>query len=549
MTVLPQNPLEYRVKGKIRLPYANVVEPFEAWYSATLGKSLISYFSGMDTIFNFYQPQSHGVIWEICPIPRSDGIIKQTCLGRRGTRLKPIRAQPFIPNFQQFHLEKQNIYYRHTFCDKWTWNKTILHKINRYTFYTKHATSIPIQLIMFGYNNLFHNHYDHYIIDYEEYEGYQPHQLRDEKIFQLPNNIPCRLLSSKRLYDHHYQQQRLINSMQSLIPAEQTIDDPVDSLFHQFTHQYNKTYRYRDHHQHAKRQNYFRQHLRFIQSTNRKGLKYQLKLNHFADRSDKELWNFTQRHFKLNYGKLEHDVKNFITRYKLPFALDLNQSIADHLDWRDRGAISKIRDQGMCSSCWALSTTQAIESALYIQTGEKVELSSQSLVDCSWPFGNQGCSGGFISHTLAWIIKQRGIPTKSSYGQYLGRNGYCHHHDLTTGAKLKGYSQIPQGNMKALKVALAKVGPVTVSINTSPKSFLFYSSGVFYNDQCLGDYAHLDHNVLAIGYGRQHDQDYILIKNSWSAYWGDHGYIKISTRNNNCGLATNAYYPILALNN
>ena len=90
-------------------------------------------------------------------------------------------------------------------------------------------------------------------------------------------------------------------------------------------------------------------------------------------------------------------------------------------------------------------------------------------------------------------------------------------------------------------------GPVTVAINANPKAFTFYSNGVFSDPECRGRPEDLDHQVLAVGFGILKGQKYWLIKNSWSTFWGNDGYILISQEDNMCGVTTSPTFPKIKL--
>ncbi|POI20639.1 hypothetical protein CIB84_015617, partial [Bambusicola thoracicus] len=125
-------------------------------------------------------------------------------------------------------------------------------------------------------------------------------------------------------------------------------------------------------------------------------------------------------------------------------------------------------------------------------------------------------------------------------------NGYCHYNQSELVAPLAGYVTVEPGNAEALKAALFKHGPVAVNIDASHKSFTFYANGVYEEPHCGNETSELDHAVLAVGYGVLHGKSYWLIKNSWSTYWGNDGYILMAMKDNNCGVATAASFPILA---
>jgi len=138
------------------------------------------------------------------------------------------------------------------------------------------------------------------------------------------------------------------------------------------------------------------------------------------------------------------------------------------------------------------------------------------------------------------------IPTEHSY-PYLMVNGLCHversDNSLIT---ITGYVNVTSGDISDLQDALYSRGPISVSIDASPPSFSFYSSGVYYEEECKNGVNDLDHTVLAVGYGTENGEDYWIVKNSWSTHWGDNGYIKMSRKNNNCGVATTPTYVLLA---
>uniref|UniRef100_A0A8B9QIC4 Peptidase C1A papain C-terminal domain-containing protein n=1 Tax=Apteryx owenii TaxID=8824 RepID=A0A8B9QIC4_APTOW len=210
------------------------------------------------------------------------------------------------------------------------------------------------------------------------------------------------------------------------------------------------------------------------------------------------------------------------------------------------GAVTPVKDQAVCGSCWSFATTGAMEGALFLKTGVLTPLSQQVLIDCSWGFGNQACDGGEEWRAYEWIKKHGGIASTESYGPYLGQNGYCHYNQSEPAAQLASYVNVEPGSAAALKAALVKHGPVAVNIDASHKSFAFYANGVYEEPRCGNETAQLDHAVLAVGYGVLHGKSYWLVKNSWSTYWGNDGYILMAMKDNNCGVATEASFPILA---
>jgi len=223
-----------------------------------------------------------------------------------------------------------------------------------------------------------------------------------------------------------------------------------------------------------------------------------------------------------------------------------NVQLPDYVNWVEKGAVTGVKDQGVCGSCWTFGTTGTVEGAWFTKTGKLLSLSEQQIVDCAWGnwgSGNSGCDGGFAPPALEWIISNGGIALESSY-PYLMVDHWCIA-DTSSGVTVMSYVNVTEGEELSLQDAIANVGPVAVAIDASHPDFYFYLSGIYYQPACSNNINDLDHEVLAVGYGTDNGQDYWLVKNSWSTHWGQDGFVKMArNRGNNCGIATAATYAI-----
>ncbi|KAK3771605.1 hypothetical protein RRG08_018327 [Elysia crispata] len=213
------------------------------------------------------------------------------------------------------------------------------------------------------------------------------------------------------------------------------------------------------------------------------------------------------------------------------------------VDWREKGYVTNVKDQGPCGSCWAFSTTGGLEGQHFKATGQLANLSESNLIDCTRRYGNLGCRGGFMDNAYQYIIDNGGIDTEQSY-PYDPSEGLCFFTEKGIGATMSALKYVARKNETALQEAVANVGPVSVAINAD--LFHNYGGGVFDHPECPDD--KLDHAVLVVGYG--HDTvsglDYWIVKNSWSESWGMRGYIWMArNKNNQCGIASMAMYPVV----
>lgn len=187
--------------------------------------------------------------------------------------------------------------------------------------------------------------------------------------------------------------------------------------------------------------------------------------------------------------------------------------VPNSIDWRTKGAVTDVKNQGRCGSCWAFSSTGSLEGQHFVKTGKLVALSEQNLIDCSRFYGSRGCQGGWMQQAFTYVQRNRGIDTEELY-PYRGVNGFCRYNSRNSTAAIKGVVSIPEGNEDKLKEAIGTVGPVSVSIDASHASFQHYANGIYHESNCNAQ--NLDHAVLAVGYGTDDKgNDYYLVKNSW----------------------------------
>ncbi|XP_009083408.1 PREDICTED: counting factor associated protein D-like [Acanthisitta chloris] len=409
----------YHVTGVISLPYAEIREPFEAWYNLTAGKSRIEYYGGQVVTYQFGSIEPFGASFKVTPETTETEVNIRKCFRINGTNGDLITPQSVFPSLENFKWVREERF-RGQRCSVWQNVSYWGHKKNVYTLRVGSSAHgpVPLHYEVRGFNSLLGSHYDKYEIDYSSFSHRFP-----PSVFQLPEGE----LQCEQWPTASPEHRVVANPMQEFVGKGPETDHIHHHLFHRYKEQFGKSYDSEEEHEHRKHT--FIHNMRFVHSRNRAALSYTLALNHLADRTPQEL-----------------------------------------------AALRGHRHSGDPNN-----------------TGVLTPLSQQVLIDCSWGFGNYACDGGEEWRAYEWIMKHGGIASTESYGPYLGQ--------------LSHFLLPPhRGN------------------ETSA----------------------LDHAVLAVGYGVLHGRSYWLIKNSWSTYWANDVYILMAMKDNNCGVATAASFPILA---
>jgi len=240
---------------------------------------------------------------------------------------------------------------------------------------------------------------------------------------------------------------------------------------------------------------------------------YEKGINQFSDLTEKEFQ-------KIYLGYLSRPRKVSIEPV-------VEAPTAD-VDWRGKGALTAVKDQAQCGSCWAFSSTGGMEGAEFISKGKATSLSEQALVDCSGSYGNQGCNGGLMDNAFKYI-KENGLPEESAY-PYTAKNGKCK--SFTPFTKLASFTDV-SGGTAGLATALVQQ-PISVAVDA--RKWSPYKSGVF---ECKG-LVQLDHGVLLVA----SYSEYWVIKNSWGPSWGMSGFIQLS-KQHDCGATKEPSYPTI----
>jgi len=284
----------------------------------------------------------------------------------------------------------------------------------------------------------------------------------------------------------------------------------------------------------------------YIERVNAQNLSYQLGHNQFSALSHADYLSMVR-----GYRGLYVRPTSIVSIVNEPVNLQIPASV----DWVSAGAVTPVKDQGQCGSCWAFSTTGALEGAYYIRHNSLVSFSEQQLVDCDNLLNggrDHGCNGGLMDNAFSWIAKNNGLCREEVYPYVSGTtktSGTCNSKICTNVANsdIAKYVDVKSNSDSAFMEAVA-VQPVSVAIEADQRDFQLYKSGVF-TGTCG---TNLDHGVLAVGYGTLDGIDYYKVKNSWSTSWGDQGYIYLGrgTKYNGgvgqCGILMEASYPVLA---
>ncbi|XP_033150981.1 cathepsin L1-like [Drosophila busckii] len=218
------------------------------------------------------------------------------------------------------------------------------------------------------------------------------------------------------------------------------------------------------------------------------------------------------------------------------------RAVPSSLDWRSQGAVTPVKNQGSCGSCWSFSANGALEGQWYLKTKKLISLSEQNLVDCSREkYGNHGCNGGGPASALQYVIDNGGINNQNTY-PYVGKQNNCKYSKNAIAATVRSIAYV-ESNEGSLKTAVAEKGPISVAIDVTD-NFKNYKSGVLNDRMCSTS---VNHGVVVVGYGSDaNGGDYWLVKNSWGTNWGEKGYIRMSrNRSNQCQIATYGVFTVV----
>jgi len=212
-------------------------------------------------------------------------------------------------------------------------------------------------------------------------------------------------------------------------------------------------------------------------------------------------------------------------------------------DWRDHAAVTPVKDQGQCGSCWAFSATEAIESAWILKghaTPSTINLAPQQIVDCDTIDGVQGCNGGYTESAYDYIVQAGGQEPSVDY-PYTAKNGVCKFKAADVVSKISKYSTISKTE-SALPTNLASIGPLSICLDAA--KWQDYQSGVMTNLECCPMLkCSLDHCVQLVGYNTTASTPYWIVRNSWNTDWGVQGYIYLEMNKNTCGITTDITWP------
>jgi C1A family cysteine protease len=310
--------------------------------------------------------------------------------------------------------------------------------------------------------------------------------------------------------------------------------DAKTPAFPLWAQQFNKTYSSASERDY--RNSVYIDNVRKIRAHNKGGFNWTMDVNQFAD--------LTASEFAAKYIRGGYKGRNATARdvdYNLLGATALPASV----DWTAKGAVTPVKDQGQCGSCWAFSTTGAVEGAWFLKNGTLVSVSEQQLVDCSTAQGNQGCDGGLMDYGFQYIVDNKGITGEVNYPYTATGPNTCVAKGKPVVARVTGFKDVPTGSETALMTAIV-AAPVSVAVEADQNVFQFYSGGVM--TAACG--SQLDHGVLAVGYGTLGGVDYYKVKNSWGSSWGDNGYILLGRgsafgSNGQCGIQMDPSYPVV----
>jgi len=315
----------------------------------------------------------------------------------------------------------------------------------------------------------------------------------------------------------------------------------LEKEFYNFKAQHNKNYT--SYEEHLKRFEIFKANKIKISQHNAKKLSWTLAMNQFGDMTGAEFSLYVKRGNGGGFVPIPESERKVFKH---------EEASCTSVDWDSKGAVTPVKNQGQCGSCWSFSTTGAIEGRAAIASGTLASLSEQELVDCDTV--DSACNGGLMDYGFEYVIQNGGLCSEVEYPYVSGtttkKNPTCEKTQCSNRFdKISSYRDVSRDSQSELESALCD-GPVSIAIEADQEYFQFYNGGVLDGSGCG---AKLDHGVLLVGMGYDSSagSDYWKVKNSWGGSWGEGGFIRLC-RNcgmnggaGQCGLMSQPSYPVV----
>ncbi|XP_020087908.1 fruit bromelain-like [Ananas comosus] len=310
-------------------------------------------------------------------------------------------------------------------------------------------------------------------------------------------------------------------------------DDPMMRRFEEWMARFHRVYT--DDAEKWRRFQIFQDNVNYIESfNNRSGNSYTLGTNQFADMTFDE--------FLAKYTGTSVPLKMKSETLTLTSFEDVNISaVPKSIDWRDHGAVTEVKQQGTCESCWAFTAIATVEGIYKIKKGSLIPLSEQEVLDCSVSYGCKG--GGWVHKGYDFIISNKGVATEASY-PYKEVQGNCASNIVPNAASITGYKFLPRSESKLMNAVSQQ--PVAAAVEAD-KKFQLYTGGI-YKGPCG---VMINHAITVIGYGADNStgDKYWIIKNSWGTNWGENGFMRlekdVASKSGLCGLTKQLVYPTI----
>ena len=311
----------------------------------------------------------------------------------------------------------------------------------------------------------------------------------------------------------------------ALVACDMDIDAIMFQQFQKFIKKYHK--KYNSINEFLARYEVFRRNV--VATFKEENKLYQTGITKFSDLTQQE---FARTYLNLNYDAMA--MANFN-----PHIVKVTNAAPASWDWREKGYVSPVKNQGSCGSCWAFATVANLEGLYYKKKGVMKTFSEQMLVDCDTY--DSACNGGLMEYAFEWLAENGGIMLDGDYS-YRGTKGTCRS-DATkyVDMKITGYTKLGSSSSTwspvdedEIKEFLYETGPLAVALNANPLQT--YSSGILDKTSSQCPTSGINHAVTMVGYGTSSGTDYWIVKNSWGSSWGESGYFRIRRGNGTCGI-------------